>query len=111
MSKRVLKYSPYLGIGLGWIYISSFDKIDAKKSAYNKGYMLSQKFKKYPSWDRYMEPFIINQFAFLFGVSNAFIKGLISDNEPNPFIKESLEEMNNEITEDISKESVVNKHY
>lgn len=96
---RFLKYTPYVGIGTGWYLISNLDKTNTKKIAYDKGYNLSQKFKKYPSWDKYMEPFIINQFSFIFGVTNSFIKGLISDNEKNPLLDESLKEMSNEMKE------------
>jgi hypothetical protein len=88
----------YIGMGLGWYSIANLDRKEAKKNAYNKGYMLSQRFKNYPSWDKYVEPIVVNQFAFLFGVGNSFVKGLISDNDkPNPAIEESLDEIRNEI--------------
>jgi hypothetical protein len=64
-----------------WYYIGTRDKKLLKTTMYNKGYNLSQKFKLWPAWDIYAEPLIINQFSILFTAGNAFIKGLISDNE------------------------------
>lgn len=89
----------YIGLGIGWYYMSNIDRAHAKKISFEKGHKLSQRFKKYPSWDKYMEPFMVNQFAFLFGVGNSFIKGLISDNEPNQYIKESLDDLRKEISD------------
>ena len=101
--KRMIKFVPYAGLFLGWNYIDHLDKNEIKKKAFNKGYDLSQKFKQYRAWDIYMEPFIINQFSFLFGVSNSFIKGLISDNKPDKYLDETLEEMKKEVVDDMSE--------
>ena len=79
--------------GTSWGMLNLFDKDVVKKKAFEKGQNLSFRFKKYKTWDEVAEPIIIRQFAFLFGVSNSFIKGLISDNEPDKNIDKSLEEL------------------
>ncbi len=108
MKRRLFKAAPYVGLCLAWSYIDNFDTDKYKKKAFDKGLALSQKFKKYDAWDKYMEPLIVRQFAFLFGVSNSFIKGLLSDNkQDNPIIDETLEEMKNEIDEDLDS---IKKH-
>lgn len=90
-------------LSVGWGCLNLFNKDKVKLSAYVKGRNLSQRFKNYKSWDTIVEPLIIRQFSFLFGVSNAFIKGLISDNKPDRNIEKSLEELNRETCE-ISKD-------
>lgn len=83
-------------LSVGWGCLNMLNKDKVKLIAYNKGRNLSQRFKNYKSWDTIMEPLIIRQFSFLFGVSNSFIKGLISDNKPDKNIKKSLAELNEE---------------
>ena len=103
MNRRLLKAAPYVALALGWNYLDNFDTDKTKKIAFNKGLELSQKFKKYDAWDKYAEPLIVRQFAFLFGVGNSFIKGLISDNvKSNENIDETLIEMKKEIDDDLS---------
>jgi len=90
----------YIGLGIGWYSLSQMDQNQAKNNAYQYGFELSQHFKQYPVWDKYMEPFMVNQFAFLFCLGNSFINGMISDNEHDPKIEESLEEIKKEIVKD-----------
>jgi len=90
----------WISIGFICIIIHISDRDHFKYIAYKKGYSLSQKFKRYESWDEIVEPFIIRQFAFVFGVSNSFIKGLISDNKPSKNMKQSLDKLNKSV-EDI----------
>ena len=110
IKRRLIRYTPYVGLFLGWNYIDHLDKDKTKKIAFNKGYELSQKFKKYKAWDIYVEPFVINQFSFLFGVSNSFIKGLISDNEPDEYLDETLEKMKDEVITEVSQDENYKKH-
>ena len=63
-----------------WYYLGTHDRKHLKKIWYVKGLNVSQKFKPYPAWDLYAEPFIINQFSILFAIGNSFIKGMTSDN-------------------------------
>ena len=109
MSRYLLKASPYIGLCLGWNYIDNFDTDYYKKKAFNKGLQLSEKFKKYPSWDKYAEPLIVRQFGFIFSIGNSFIKGLISDNkdQDNDSIQETIKDMKNELDSDINS---VKKH-
>lgn len=86
----------WLVLSAGWGCLNLFNKDRVKIAAYTKGRNLSQRFKKYKSWDTFMEPLIIRQFSFLFGVSNSFIKGLVSDNKPDKNIEKSLEQLNKE---------------
>ncbi len=92
-----VKLTPYIAFSIFWGLIDSKDANKIKQKAFDKGLNLSQKFKKYKAWDKYAEPLIVRQFAFLFGVGNSFIKGLISDNGDNKIINESLNEMKKEI--------------
>ena len=68
---------------------------------YNKGLTLSQKFKKYYYWDAYVEPFAIRQFAILFTAGNAFIKGMIADNEDKTKVALDMEQFKKDIEEEL----------
>ena len=82
-----------------WYYIGTRDKRQLKILWYNKGLNVSQKFKQYPAWDLYAEPFIIRQFAILFTIGNSFIKGMTSDNTPdiNSDIKTYVKDIKTEL--------------
>ena len=88
-----MRITKWIFLGFSWGLLNIFDRENVKKIAYSKGYNLSQTFKKFKGWDEIVEPAIILQFAFLFGVSNAFIKGLISDNKPDKNIDDSIEKL------------------
>jgi len=75
------------------ICMNQMDREKWKEKAFSKGYNLSQNFKNYQSWDDIVEPFLIRQFAFFFGVCNSFIKGLVSDNKNNNLDEEIREEI------------------
>lgn len=74
------------------VCINNLDKEEWKEKSFYSGYNLSQKFKNYKSWDSFVEPFLIRQFAFFFGVTNSFIKGLISDNKDQKALDEEIKE-------------------
>ena len=78
------------------------DKIRLRQEAFNKGLGLSQKYKKYKSWDKFVEPFIIKQFGFFFGLGHSFVKGMISDNDKK--IDNQLDDIICEVTECLEKE-------
>ena len=102
MRTRLIKYTPYIAFGVGLNYINNLDIYDTKKIAFTKGYDISQKFKKYPAFDKYVEPYIINNFSLLFAIGNSFIKGLISDNKPDKVIDESIDEMKKKVVEELN---------
>lgn len=92
----------YVGLPLLWFYAGTFDRKYVKSYMFNKGLALSQSFKKYPQWDDYVEPIIINQFSILFTGGNAFIKGLISDNENSAEITKDLKLYKTSIEDDLN---------
>ena len=78
LSYKMLKW---LCISLGIGILNVIGESPAKRFAFRKGYRLSQHFQKYPGWNSVVEPLLIRQFAIIFGVSNSFIQGMLSDNE------------------------------
>lgn len=103
INRYLLKASPYIALGIAWRQIDNFDTDIYKKKAFNKGLQLSQKFKKYPSWDKYAEPLIVRQFGFIFSIGNSFIKGLISDNKgDNESILETIKGMKEQLDSDLN---------
>ena len=92
-----MKFTKWSIVAIAGGIMNMYDKEQLKRIAYNKGYNLSQQFKCYRGWDEVIEPIIIKQIALLFGVSNSFVKGLISDNKPNQKLDESLKELENSI--------------
>lgn len=99
---RVKQIAFYVGLPLMWYYTGTFERDNVKKYMFNKGLSLSQKFKKYPQWDNYVEPIIINQCSILFTGGNAFIKGLISDNDNIDDINQDLESYKKSIESDLN---------
>ena len=97
---KILFYSGIIGAPFAWYNLGLNDKDDVRKSFFNKGRFVSQKFKKYPAWDNYVEPFVVNQFSILFTASHCFIEGLVSDNDNLDEIKKDLDEMHKEIEEE-----------
>jgi len=94
------KYIPFI---CTWYYIGAHEKKDINKYMFTSGYNLSQKFKRYSVWDNYVEPFLIKQFAILFSGGNSFIKGMISDNENNKDITNSVQQLKNDIIGDLDE--------
>ena len=80
-------------ISLGTLVcMNNLDKDYWKEKSFESGYNLSQNFKNYKSWDNFVEPFLIRQFAFFFGVTNSFVKGLISDNKDQEALDDEIKE-------------------
>ena len=65
----------------GYASLHKNNSADMRKTMYNKGRNISQKYKPYAFWDNLVEPFIIRQFGFVFGMGHSFVKGMISDND------------------------------
>lgn len=99
--KSCFKYAPYFATPIAWYYIGTFDRDNIRKSMYCKGFNLSQKFKRYPVWDRYAEPIIVKQFSILFTGGNAFIKGMLSDNLNKQSVDKTLKQFNDEIQKEL----------
>jgi hypothetical protein len=91
-----------LSLPIIWYYISIHDKETIKVNMHYRGLLFSQKFKKYPAFDKYLEPMIINQFAILFTAGNAFIHGMLADNKDQIEVKHELENFNKQISEELS---------
>ena len=102
--KNYLKYATYFMTPITWYYIGTFDRENIRSSMYNSGYNLSQRFKQYPTWDKYAEPIMVKQFSILFTGGNAFIKGMLSDNENKKSVNKTLNEFKNEIEKELNDE-------
>lgn len=94
-----IKYFLYSVMPFIWYNIGTHDKKYTRIVMYNKGLALSQKFKRYPVWDAYVEIFAIRQFTILFTAGNAFIKGMVADNDDK--INVELDKFNNDIEEEL----------
>lgn len=66
-----------------YLYASSNynNSAEIRNKMYENGKNISQKCKPYTFWDNFVEPLVIKQFGFFFGMGHSFIKGMISDNE------------------------------
>jgi hypothetical protein len=95
------KYMPYVIGPILWYQVGTYDRNYIRTKMFDKGYNLSQKFKKYPAWDNYAEPMIIKQFSILFTGGNAFIKGMLSDNEDKAHVTQILEEFESNISKEL----------
>src|SRR5271169_3540757 len=95
------KCIPYIIIPLLWYYIGTHDKNVTRTIMFNKGLIMSQKFKKYPAWDNFVEPFMIRQFSILFSAGNAFIKGMVSDNDDKTIVNLALTELKENVQEEL----------
>ena len=83
----------WICITLGIGFLNVIGESSAKRFAFKKGYSLSQYFQKYPGWNKIVEPLIIRQFGIIFGVSNSFIQGMLSDNDDVKKDQELLKEI------------------
>ena len=61
--------------------IGMIGKDKLKRSMYGTGFMISQKFKKVPFWDKYVEPALVRNFATVVIAGNALLEGMVSDND------------------------------
>jgi hypothetical protein len=103
--KKGLRYVPYIATPVLWYQVGTYNRNDIRDKMYNKGYNLSQQFKEYPAWDNYAEPLIIKQFSIMFTGGNAFIKGMLSDNDNKVNVNKIL----NEFETTVSNEFEINK--
>ena len=94
-------YSYIIVLPIMWYVLGMIDKEKAEKYMFNVGYLVSQKFKHLPHWDKYVEPIFIKQFSLLFVASNALLKGMISDNENVEQMTENLEQISSDIKNDL----------
>lgn len=99
--KQYYSYIPYVIGGVLWWKSGNIDKKVVKSYSYNKGTILSQKFKNYTIWDEYVEPLIIKQFGVLFISGHSFIKGMVADNDNKNVINNIMNELEQEIKEEI----------
>jgi len=92
-----------LGIPLLWYNIGLTDRDTIKKDFYQKGYQTSQLFKNVPVWDKYAEPFFGKQLSILFSSGNAFMRGMMSDNDDKTQVNATLNQMKKEIEKDLGE--------
>jgi len=96
--KRALVYGGLsVGLPIMWYKLGFYDVDTVKDASFEAGLKLSQRFKRYPAWDKVVEPFIIRQGAVMFAAGHSFIKGMASDNPPSQHIKQELEQMDEQI--------------
>lgn len=84
-----------------WYYLGTLDKKHVRAISYNAGLLLSQKYKKYPTWDAYAEPMIIKQVSILDCVTHSFIKGMISDNDDKILVNLAFDELKEDVKHDL----------
>lgn len=99
-------YLKLISIPIIWYAVGFPDKKDIQRSAFNKGYCLSQKFKKIPHWDQYAEPLFISQFSNIFSAGYSFIEGMISDNEDQETIQNQLNSIRHEILSELKEKEL-----
>lgn len=100
MKKYIYKFGFYGTSTYLWYKLSFIDQNNVKKNSFDIGFNLSQKFKPYPIWDKYIEPLFIKQFSIIFISGHSFLKGLISDNEN----KKQMDKYMNQMRKNIQKE-------
>ena len=98
---KYIKYPFYVSLPFVWYYLGTYDRQILRNDMYNRGRSLSQKFKLFPYWDRYMEPIIIRQFSTIFTAGNSFIKGMLSDNEDADGVHITLTSYRHEIDDEL----------
>lgn len=107
----------YLGLNLpfpitlvlvvfSFFYLIKYLKQDTiRDSSFTFGKLVSSKCKKIKYvglfWDKFAEPFFIKQFVIIFTAINAFLKGLVSDNENTTIVQEELNKMQDDIKEEL----------
>lgn len=101
--KKMLYFGGIIGVPFAWYNLSLCKRKDIRKLFYNKGANVSTKFKHYPMWDQYVEPFFIQQFSIIFTATHAFIEGMVSDNEDQYSVNIDLDNMHKDIEMEIKK--------
>lgn len=84
-----------------WYYLGTLDKKNVRTISFSGGLVLSQKYKKYPAWDNYVEPLLIRQFSILDCAAHSFIKGMISDNDDKRDVNLAFDELKADIKKDL----------
>ena len=74
-----------------------------RSSMFNAGFIVSQKFKKIPFWDKYVEPAFVKNFATLVIAGNALLEGMVSDNDEENNVVQDMEKMREDIKEDLKE--------
>lgn len=75
--------------------IGLFGQDRLKNGMYKAGFLISQKFKSVPLWDRYVEPALVRNFATIVIAGNALLEGMVSDNESDSV--KDMEQMRQDI--------------
>jgi len=102
MLLKLFKYATYLSLPLVWYKLATMEKEFVRRYMYTKGRQLSEKFKLFPSWDKYAEPFLIRQFSIIFTGGHAFIEGMVEDNDDQDKVEEDLNELKNDIENELN---------
>lgn len=103
MKKYILKYGSYGVLTFLWVKLSFLDKDNVKRKSFISGFNLSQKFKPYPVWDKYIEPLFIKQFSIIFISGHSFLSGLVSDNKNKKQINKYMNQMHDNISKEIKE--------
>ena len=102
MSRRVVRtLVPFGLLCTSWYHLYRFDDEKYKLQAYNKGRDLTMKYGHYSGWNSVLEPFIIRQFGLLFGIGNAFLRGLVSDNGDDAATAEAITALEASVESDL----------
>jgi hypothetical protein len=88
-----------------WYYLGTMDKKYVREISFTSGLLVSQKYKKYPAWDNYIEPILIKQFSILDCAAHSFIKGMISDNDDKKLVNLVFDELKNDVKNDLFDEN------
>ena len=86
-----------IGLPALWYKLGFSDVKKIQDKSFGAGLNLSQRFKKYPMWDKIAEPFIIRQPTIIFTMGHSFLEGMASDNENKQKIQKELDKMDMEI--------------
>lgn len=79
-----------------------------RRSMFNAGFIISQKFKKIPFWDKYIEPAFIKNFATFVVAGNALLEGMVSDNDQEDTV-DDMKKMRDDIKEDLKEFEEIEK--
>lgn len=99
--KKYTRIALLITLPYGWYKLTKSNKDDVRNKSFAKGLELSQKFKKYPVWDKYVEMLLIRQFSILFIACDSFINGMVSDNENQIHVADELAKMKTNIIEEL----------
>ncbi|GAI97778.1 unnamed protein product, partial [marine sediment metagenome] len=89
--------------------VGAIRKDKLRRSMFNAGFIVSQKFKKIPLWDKYIEPAFIKNFATLVIAGNALLEGMTSDNNEENSVVQDMEKMREDIKQDLKEFEEIEK--